>query len=362
MRVLAAALATGLVVQLAGACVSRRLAQEELPEQPIAFLHWEDKAAQKRSEIFAKAGEAPPVPPDPVDPERTEEFRIRTYLRGDETLATKGQLAKHSGRLMLIWPRTGRTERVEAAPRDALPIAWSPDRRRLLFASSHRGGKEQLYEYHLDRRDLTPITTGAAEHPRGDYVIGRDVARGELVVQQIERVQSVGRSANTVHRIASGGRIGPPLLSDVPPGTLRFVPDGDRVIYEHVRSRPRRNGPAVLESTIAIRALAKGAAPQLLLRGREPVLTPDGQWIVFASPSSAGYRLRRMRLDGTTRVAIGSFSPAGDDERMPAVSPDGHFVAFVQSRSGRRRLAVRRYDGKDERVLVSSGWSEFPVW
>jgi Tol biopolymer transport system component len=98
---------------------------------------------------------------------------------------------------------------------------------------------------------------------------------------------------------------------------------------------------------------------KVLLKGREPALTPDGKWIVFASRSTAGYRLRRMRLDGTSRVPI---SPGGTEERMPSVSPDGDFIVFVQGANGRRRLAVRRFDGKDERVLISSGWCEVPVW
>jgi TolB protein len=98
---------------------------------------------------------------------------------------------------------------------------------------------------------------------------------------------------------------------------------------------------------------------QLLLKGREPTLTPDGEWIVFASVSSAGYRLRRMRSDGTARVAI---SPGGSEERMPSVSPDGQFVAFVQLVNGYRKLAVRRFDGSREKVLLTDGWAEFPVW
>ena len=93
--------------------------------------------------------------------------------------------------------------------------------------------------------------------------------------------------------------------------------------------------------------------------GREPTLTPDGEWIVFASPSTAGYRLRRMRVNGTARVAI---HPGTDEERMPTVSPDGEFIAFIQVEDGKRHLAVRRFDGKAERVLLKEGWSEFPVW
>ena len=336
------------------ACVSSRLEVEDLPERPVAFLHWPEKSGQKRGDIFAKAGEMPAQAPDKVDPERLEELQIRAHLRGDETLVLRTQLSKYPGRLMLVWPRTGEIERIDAAPLDAMPLAWSPDGKRLLMVSAHRGDKEQLYEYHLDRRDLSPVTAGPLEHPRGDYD-----ASGQVFVQQIERIRSHGRSANTVHRMASGSRLGRSLATQVPPGTLRVMPEGDRIVYEQIRPRPRRNGATVFESVIAMRSLALGGKEKELAKGREPTLTPDGQWIVFASQSSAGYRLRRMRPDGTSRVPIG---PGGTEERMPTVSPDGEFIAFVQSNHGRRRLAVRRYDGKDERVLVASGWSEFPVW
>ena len=145
----------------------------------------------------------------------------------------------------------------------------------------------------------------------------------------------------------------------MPPGTLRYVDAVDRIVYERVRIRERRGAPAELESMIAARDAVPGAPEEILLRGREPTITPDGEWIVFASASSAGYRLRRMRPDGTARVPI---SPGGTEERMPSVSPDGAFVAFVRIVDGKRSLAVRRFDGKGERVLVSEGSSDSPVW
>ena len=179
------------------------------------------------------------------------------------------------------------------------------------------------------------------------------------MTQRITRLRSRGASRTSVHRVGVGGRGGLALAEDVPPGTLRVLPEGDRIVYEQIVPRPRSNGATVIESWITIRGLGGKEEEQRLARGREPTLTPDGRWIVFASSSSAGYRLRRMRLDGTSRVAI---DPGGAEERMPAVSPDGDFIAFVKFEYGRRRLAVRSFDGKDERVLVSEGWSEFPVW
>ena len=335
-----------------------RLAPEELPERPIAFLHWDDRAGQKRSELFAKIAEAPPLPEDKNDPERLEELRMRAYLRADVILQIQGELAKHPGHLSLIWPRTGEVERIEAAPTDSIPLSWSADGKRLLIASSHRGGREQLYEYHLDRKDLRPVTHGPNEHTRGAYD-----GQGRIYAQQIARTGGKGASQQTIHRVNIAGEMGERVGEDVPPGTVRVDAAGEHLVYEQVVRRPRSNGPTVFESYVAIQPLVgKGEAPgeeRLLLKGREPSLTPDGQWIVFASKSTAGYRLRRMRLDGTSRVPVG---PGGTEERMPTVSPDGNFVAFVQFQYGRRRLVVRRFNGKDERIILPSGWTEFPVW
>lgn len=344
---------TGALAAAISACAAARLQIADLPAEKIALLHWDDRAGKKRTEIFAKLDEAPPIPPDERDPERQEEFQIRAYLRADEILQIRAQTEKYPGRVMLLDPRTGDLEPVEEAPLDAIPLAWSPDRSRLLLASDFRG-EEQLYELNLERRDLAPVTFGPAEHPRGGYA-----PDGTIYAQRIERTQAIGPSANTLRRVRLGGRVGPALATDVPPGTIRILADPALAVFEQVVPRPRSNGPTVFESFIATAPLAGGGEKSLLLRGREPTLTPDGQWIVFASASSAGYRLRRMRPDGTSRVPIG---PGGTEERMPTVSPDGNFIAFVQTGNGRRRLSVRRFDGKDERVLISSGWTEYPVW
>lgn len=335
-------------------CASTRVAIETLPEAPIAFMHWVDKASQKRSEAFGKVAELPPLPPNKSDPDGQQELEIRAHLRAEEAVQLGPQLAKNPGRLMLYWPKTGKLERIEAAPPNARPLAWSRDHRRLLFASAHRGEREQLYEYHLDRRDLRPLTYGPDEHPRGDY--GPD---DRLVTLELHRSAPIGASESTVHLREAGDAEGRRVADKVPPGTLRLTPAGDQIVYEQVVPRPRSDGPTQYDSFVATRALADGSEERMLLGGREPTLTPDGEWIVFASKSTAGYRLRRMRLDGTARVAI---HPGTDEERMPTVSPDGEFIAYIVVEDGKRHLAVRRFDGKAERVLLKDGWSEFPVW
>ncbi len=333
-------------------CLTGRMAPAKLPAHPIAFVHWEAAAAKKRAGIFEKAGNESSRSAPPFGSERAREEEIRAYLRAENSVAMRARLARHPGHLSLYWPRTGEIDRVETAPPGSIPLAWSRDRKRLLFASAHRGGREQLYEYHVDRRDLTPITMGPEEHARGDY------RPGGFVVHWLRR-SGRGRVEQGVALADAGGRLGAIVARGVPAGTLRSAPGGRQIVYEQVRVRRREGGRLVFESSIATRKLEPGTQEVILTRGREPALSPDGRWIVFASPSSAGYRLRRMRLDGTSRVPI---NPGGTEERMPSVSPDGEFVAFVRMVDSRRVLAVRRFDGQGERVLVPAGWSEFPVW
>jgi hypothetical protein len=351
-----------LLVGMGLGCVTGTLAPYNLPEQPIALLYWDDRTAGKRAKVFTKAEEQNPARGDFIASDRARGLDVRLYLRGDESVAMRERMSENPGRLMLYWPRTGELERVAAAPLGAVPLAWSEDRRTLLFASNHRGDDEQLYEYNLDRKDLSPVTSGRLEYPRGDFA-----GNGHWLVQRVREGRRADGVETTIHLMSPGGRLGPVLGRDVPSGMLRVGPNAEWVVYEQVREIRRPRAPLVYESWIAIRSLLPGpdgkpaASVQetILAKGRDPALTPDGLWIVFASESSAGYRLRRMRLDGSAKVAIG---PGGTEERMPMVSPDGEFVAFVQAVDGQRKLTVRSFDGKKQRVLLSNGWSEFPVW
>ncbi|HIF91964.1 MAG TPA: hypothetical protein EYQ60_02370 [Myxococcales bacterium] len=353
-RIVLAPILAAVILGLVVGCVGPRLKAGELPDQPIAYVHWTKQDAKKRSGLFEKSGESARAPASRRNSARFQEAEIQAYLQGEKNVGLQAMLAKAPGRLMLVWPNTGVVKRLEAAPLGSRPLAWSSDHKRLLFVSAHRGGKDQLYEYDVDREELRTVTVGPAEYSRGDYGVD-----DQIVLLRSQRPLHRGASEQTVHLTGAAGRLGAPIAEAISPGAIRITPDGRHLVYEHVRARPRRGVPTVYESMIATQMIEERAEERLLLRGREPTLTPDGEWIVFASPSSAGYRLRRIRPDGTSRVPI---SPGGSEERMPSVSPDGQFIVFVQMANGFRKLSVRRFDGRGERLLVEDGWSEFPVW
>jgi Tol biopolymer transport system component len=100
----------------------------------------------------------------------------------------------------------------------------------------------------------------------------------------------------------------------------------------------------------------------VLARGRSPVFTPDGEWVVYSGRSAAGWKLWRMRADGSGKRNFGN---SAFHENDPAVSPDGRFVVFAgtkQERSAISRLFVRPFDGSADRQLELSGSALLPVW
>ena len=103
----------------------------------------------------------------------------------------------------------------------------------------------------------------------------------------------------------------------------------------------------------------EGSRLKPLGRGRDPVFSSDGSWIVYSARVGNGWRLRRMRAEGGARAAVGQLQR---DEIQPAISPDGKLVAYVYEENRRRRLWVRRIDGSGDRLLLEDGMVERPVW
>ena len=99
-----------------------------------------------------------------------------------------------------------------------------------------------------------------------------------------------------------------------------------------------------------------------LTRGRAPVFTRDGQWIVFSGRTAAGWKLWRMRPDGSGKRVFGA---SAFQEEDPAVSPDGRFVVFAGRKKATSlisQLFVRPLDGSADRHLEVSGSGQLPVW
>jgi len=256
------------------------------------------------------------------------------------------RLAGFQGHLVLLDPRTGETSRVEGAPPQARPAAWSPDRRRLLMSGSWRD-RRQLFAWDRGSGHVEIATAGPAHHVNG--CIG---AGDRLVAVEVTR-DSLTRAPSRLMASAPGG------------GSLHAL--GDEAFHFAVACSPTRPLIALVRvepedprPRLFVQEIDPPGAPREVAIGSSPVFTPDGEWIVYVGRTTKGQRLYRVRPDGSGRTPLGAGT---SEEDHPAVSPDGRFVAYVVTgEDHRERVWVRRIDGTGDRPLLTSGDGSVPVW
>jgi Tol biopolymer transport system component len=321
-------------------CETIGLSLDELPMDPIAVTYWHGEKARRRAELLEEEKK--------VRPQKRGVAHVDGIRRLLGVTDRPDQLSRYPGRLCLVNPRTGEVTTIAQAPRGSLPLAWSEDHDRLLFLSNHKH-RIQVYEYSRSTEAVRTITYGERAHMFADYGLAEQLVLLEVATigeRQFERVF-----------VTEAGQGSPRLVfEDRNAQTVRLSPDGKTLLY--VRRFPSKPGRVARPSGLVALDLATGEERELG-PGREPSFSPIGDWIVYSAPSRDGWRLRRMRPDGSARSPI-----AGGirDEKMPSVSPDGRFIVYVGKSTGLERLFVRRMDGTGDRILLDVGAVFSPVW
>ena len=329
-------------------CAGPGLPLDEISEKRIALVYWDATTARRRQELIDEMESSG----SQRGPKRAGVARLEGIagVMGLPSGNASGlTIRDFPGRIALLNPRTLEIEPFSAAPPNARPLAWSVDRKRLLFNSSHQeGGRSQLYEYNRDAGAVVKVTHGPAYHLEGDYG-----PQGRLLITWVDVSKDHQRAGLDI-RPPSGG-VAQPILEGVYPSTPRWAPDGQNIIFVQTDSSPGRRD----RSKIVAQAPELGAEIDPLARGREPVFTPGGDSIIYSTQTSEGWKLRRMRPDGSGRAAVGR---SVRDERWPAVSPDGRHIVYISNEAGYDQLYIRRIDGSGDRILLEDGSAAFPVW
>lgn len=339
------ALALGLVVACLG-CRTTALPVEELPATPIAFRFRTIDEAERLAEARARSEKGP-------GSSRPGEQRAVVDLNalGERMGVAAGageRLAATLGKVALYHPRSETLEVVEWAPRGTRPLAWSPDRKKLLFLMVQRG-TTGIFEYDLETELLVPVVSSQRRHLAASY--GPD---GTIVFSRVDPVDRQGRGGIRLHLLdVATGRSRP--LTQGPTDSKPVVPAKGRFVVFEQRDAQGRSRIARLD----LRDPA--AEPQVLAMGQDPSVTPDGEWVVYAAPLRGDLRLWRMRPDGSAKQGIGPHL-TGVMESDPHVSPDGRFVVFVSRELDRLRLLVRPLAGGPTWPLITEGEGLEPVW
>lgn len=325
---------------LGSACAGGNVVElESLPAEPIAFVFLEPERARDLAERMQKKQPAEPSP----GVARLDQ--VAKLLKAD--VDAEALASSLLGRPSLLDPRTGAVEPLATLPKGSRPLGWSENHTRLLF-SVPRFDVFQLAQVDVATGEVRTLTQGADDHPSGSLA-----ADGSLAWSQLTGATGTKVGEARIYVRSPGGGEPQPVSSGPSDVSPLWSRDGSSLVYQ----------TRAADGNLAIALLAPvSGAPRILARGRDPAFTPDGQWIVFSQRLAAGFRLWRMRLDGTGKLAIGSAPADMGDELHPTVSPDGRYVAYVADDAGRRTLRIRRFDGGGDRKLLDSGDGLLPVW
>jgi serine/threonine protein kinase len=91
------------------------------------------------------------------------------------------------------------------------------------------------------------------------------------------------------------------------------------------------------------------------LSSMEPVMSPDGRYIVYMSYEGRHPHLWRVDADGTNRKQLTS----GGDEDLPRFTPDGKWVVYHSANRNKYSIRKVSIDGGEPQTLVSD-WSTQP--
>lgn len=314
---------------------------KQLPASPIAVMYRDERLSLDRVNALGDLAKRR----EPSDTEGVVRLETLDAMFGGEP-DVQQRLRQVQGHFAFVDPANGEARNVEGAPPGAKPLAWSPDRTKLVISGRWRE-TAQLFVWDRATATAEIVTSGSRDHPMGCLGPG-----GRLVAVEVERVAGGFRGRLMVTPPGGGG------LRPLTPGPNDILaacsPTEPLVAYVTAGDDGVLN-VAVLELD------HPDAKPRLVGRGQDPVFTPDGAWIVYAARTGQGQRLARVRPDGSGRSPVGV---GPDDEGHPAVSPDGAYVAYVVTDlTKRERLRVRRFpDGSGDRPLVETGDASAPVW
>jgi Tol biopolymer transport system component len=130
------------------------------------------------------------------------------------------------------------------------------------------------------------------------------------------------------------------------------APDGSAVAYTALLSSGR-------SARIMVREPVLDGEPRIVATGKEPSFSDDSEWIVFSARVKKEWTIWRIRPDGSGRATLGT---GGYDEQRPSFSPDNRLVVYVADTKFNQRLYLRRVDGTGDRILLSAGDGDRPIW
>jgi hypothetical protein len=313
---------------------------ESLPADPIALTYRKtDEIEKVEKQITARQEERAKEKAKEVQRARPAPNSVEAVREVFETRAMEAAGIDLNARMALQTLPDERTVDADFAAKGDKPAAWSFDHQRLLFLSE-RAGAAQLFEWNRQSDAVSQLTHGEDTVLDGCFGPKGAIAwaAGTPLVQT---PQGAAGGMRIFVRIPGG------QPRAVTPGPLDTAPAWSPVESLLVYQQQGKSG---LDEIVAIDPAAPGA-PRYLANGRTPVFTPDGKWIVYSAKTPKGWKIFRVRPDGSGKQYI---QGGAMQEVEPAVSPDGKWLLFTGYYEGKPHetdLMIRPFAGGKDRKL-----------
>ncbi|MBI2918820.1 MAG: PD40 domain-containing protein [Chloroflexi bacterium] len=256
-----------------------------------------------------------------------------------EPLAAQRQTVIASEIHVMAADGSGQTRLIATAEKNNVAASWSPDGRRMAFASD-RDGTSQIYV--SDGAAIIRLTSGDA--PNSYPAFSPDGSKIAFISQRDGRPEVYLMNADGTEqtRLSTSGALAwPPSWS----------PDGRRLAFSSVQAgQPRVH-------ILSIDGSGETVIVESLTPGLQPSLSPDGTNVAFTT--GVGEKADIHGGLGLARLTSGN-----GPNLSPAWSPDGERIAFVSRRDGNSEVYVMNADGSGQTNLTNTpGVDEWlPSW
>jgi Tol biopolymer transport system component len=228
--------------------------------------------------------------------------------------------------------------------RTDLEPAWSPDGSRIalrsnLPGSTGPGTNGEILLMNPDGSGLTNITND----PEAFDIMPAWAPGGEQLVYA--RI-TLATGATELYTINADGTARTRVTDGWHP---HWAPDASRIVFVDTVG-PNRSDLYLVhpDGSNRVNLLSTPGVTE-----EEPVWSPDGSKIAFASDASGRFEIYVVETDGTALVQLTS-SPAGE-RRDPAWSPDGARIAYTVVTDAGQDIHVMNADGSEARQLTYGG-------
>ncbi|MGH2720983.1 MAG: LpqB family beta-propeller domain-containing protein, partial [Actinomycetota bacterium] len=254
---------------------------------------------------------------------------------------------------------SGAVEQLTTNPSQDLSPSWSPDGRRLAYASSALEGHLQIAVMNADGTGSRPVSRCS----RGACVSdgspawspdGALIAFGRLHPDNRFSLLVVRPDGTGLRTLAGGPFAGGE--SSLAVASPAWSPDGTRLAFE------REGKIHVIGADGSGEVELDGDAPG---RDLAPAWSPDGRRIAFVSNRDGPFGIHVMDADGSgaVRLTAPAAAPPGAGDGSPSWSPKGTRLLFVRDDGSDRNVWIMAPDGGGQRQLtLSRSTEEEPAW